>query len=86
MNSSLRPPLRRQLEILAAVLSIAWPMSAGQTGDSQQNATTTPPRIRVSSGVIGGLISKEVVPEYPAQALRAGIQGDVTFIIIRRTE
>jgi TonB family protein len=54
------------------------------TGFSQDNAATPsgaqpsrPRRIRVSAGVLGGILEHSAKPPYPEQALRAGIKGDV---------
>jgi periplasmic protein TonB len=41
-----------------------------------------PKRVRVSSGVVAGLIIKKVEPEYPAMAKTARIQGDVVLTAI----
>jgi TonB family protein len=54
------------------------------TAFSQENAGATPGtlpsrprRIRVSAGVLGGILEHSAKPIYPEQALRAGIKGDV---------
>jgi TonB family protein len=41
------------------------------------NATNVPRKVRVSSGVMGGLLLKRVNPVYPDKARRNGIQGVV---------
>jgi len=54
-----------------------------------QNSTDTqspvqlprPSRIRVSGGVMLGLVENKAMPEYPEEAMRKGIQGDVIFKI-----
>jgi TonB-like protein len=40
-----------------------------------------PTRIRVSAGVILGLVERSATPEYPDEAMTKGIQGDVIFKI-----
>lgn len=54
---------------------------------AQDNNDTQPqhPRarkIRVSAGVLRGVVDHAVVPEYPDDALKSRIQGSVTFIVI----
>jgi outer membrane biosynthesis protein TonB len=41
-----------------------------------------PLKIRVSAGVMQGLVEQRVLPQYPDQALLKGIQGDVIFKIL----
>src|ERR1700691_5372941 len=55
------------------------------TAFSQENSGSAPAapqasrplRIRVSAGVLGGILEHAAKPIYPEQALRAGIKGDV---------
>jgi len=42
-------------------------------------ATEFPQRVRVSSGVISGLLMRKVEPAYPSRARHAGVQGPVTM-------
>jgi TonB family protein len=47
------------------------------TAESASQNTTPPQRIRVSAGVIQGLLIKRVMPEYPPEAKEQQIQGVV---------
>src|SRR5580704_14548883 len=40
-----------------------------------------PPRVRVSTGVMLGLVEHKTMPVYPEEALKKGIQGDAIFKI-----
>lgn len=53
-------------------------------GDSNQQLPqpTRDMRIRVSSGVMRGLVDREALPTYPDQAVRSGVKGSVIFKIL----
>ena len=41
-----------------------------------------PSRVRVSNGVIDGLVEHRTLPKYPEAAIRAGFKGDVIFKVV----
>ena len=45
-------------------------------------AAVTPKRVRVSQGVVAGMVIKKIAPEYPAIARAARIQGEVILTAI----
>jgi outer membrane biosynthesis protein TonB len=47
-----------------------------------QPSPVLPRKIRVSGGVMVGLVERRALPEYPEESLRAGVQGDVIFKIV----
>src|ERR1051326_1419985 len=66
-------------------LVLAWvPFAYAQgAADSQPSRPT---RIRVSSGVIVGLVEHEELPAYPNKSLLSGTQGEVIFKILVNEE
>jgi|HubBroStandDraft_4_1064222.scaffolds.fasta_scaffold183452_3 outer membrane biosynthesis protein TonB len=74
------------LRIIAimALLASGTTVSFGQSGVGTQSPVQPPrqSKIRVSGGVMAGLVEHRVLPEYPEQAMKKGIQGDVIFKIV----
>jgi TonB family protein len=61
-------------------------LSVGQSQDQSspppaqtQDQSDIPQRVRVSSGVSGGLLIRKVNPKYPKEARKKGIQGVVSL-------
>ncbi len=59
------------------VAFIATAFSQENSGTAPGTQASRPRRIRVSAGVLGGILEHEAKPVYPEQALRTGIKGDV---------
>jgi outer membrane biosynthesis protein TonB len=56
---------------------------AQETSSPPQNQAAQMPRmIRVSGAVMAGMVERKALPEYPDQALRTGVEGDVIFKIV----
>jgi outer membrane biosynthesis protein TonB len=64
------------LAILAASLTIAFAQDGVVTS---KLPSTRPPRVRVSTGVMLGLVQHKPMPVYPDEAMTKGIQGDAIF-------
>jgi TonB family protein len=75
----------RTHRLLIAVIAF-WTVAAVAQETTSVGAESQSPsvarRIRVSGGVIVGLVEHRSLPEYPEEAIRAGLQGDVIFKII----
>jgi TonB family protein len=56
--------------------------SVAPTNSGSADHLATPQRVRVSSGVISGLIVSKVQPQYPPDAREQGIQGMVLLNVI----
>jgi TonB family protein len=68
--------------IVALLLGCTTVGFAQNSTDTQSPVQLPPPsRIRVSGGVMLGLVENKAMPEYPEEAMRKGIQGDVIFKI-----
>jgi hypothetical protein len=50
--------------------------------EAQGVANAPPTRTRVSSRVLASLVEYKAVPQYPVEALKLGVQGDVLFKIL----
>jgi TonB family protein len=75
----------RTHRLLIAVLAFCAVAAVGQDTTStrdESQSLSLPRRIRVSGGVIVGLVEHRRLPEYPEAAIKAGLQGDVIFKII----
>jgi TonB family protein len=72
----------RTIVILIACCTV---MSLAQNGAAPPSDSTTPParpmKVRVSTGVMLGLVEHKTMPQYPEEAMKKGIQGDATFKI-----
>ncbi len=69
--------------VLIALLAFGSVLGLAQEPSSppQNQASQKPQQIRVSGGVMAGMVERKVLPEYPEHAMRTGIQGDVIFKI-----
>jgi outer membrane biosynthesis protein TonB len=68
--------------IIALLVFCTTGAFAQNSADAQPQARPPrPTKIRVSAGVILGLVDRSATPEYPEEALTKGIQGDVIFKI-----
>ncbi len=70
---------------LIAVLGIcAVAVVAQETSStsSVSQVSSAPRRIRVSGGIIVGLVEHRALPEYPEAAIQAGSEGDVIFKVL----
>jgi TonB family protein len=54
-------------------------MSPVDVGSASKPRSGFPMRVRVSSGVSAGLLSKKVQPQYPEEAKKEGVQGRVVL-------
>jgi TonB family protein len=63
--------------LLLVVTFIVTAFSQENSGGAPGPQASRPRRIRVSAGVLGGILEHAAKPIYPEQALRAGIKGDV---------
>lgn len=71
--------IRTMVALLACCTTAAF---AQNSADAQSQAQPArPSRIRVSGGVMLGLVEHKAMPEYPEEAMTKGIQGDVIFKI-----
>ena len=72
-----------RIRVMVALLACSMTLCFAQSADSQsQTQPARPSRVRVSSGVILGLVEHKAMPMYPDEAMRKGIQGDVIFKIV----
>jgi len=69
--------MRIQAMICAAVLGIG--LAAIGQDDRSPPKQELPKRVRVSEGVMQGLLTKKVVPEYPEEARKKHITGSVVM-------
>jgi outer membrane biosynthesis protein TonB len=69
--------------MIAALLACSLKVGLAQNGAETQSQVqpARPMKIRVSAGVMQGLIEHRALPEYPNEALTNGIEGDVIFKI-----
>ncbi len=75
----LRPSTIVALLFLAAAAVFA--QEATDTAPLDKPAQA-PRKVRVSGGVLLGLVEHRTLPQYPEEAMRAGTQGDVIFKIV----
>ena len=71
--------------VIALLVFFTAPGVAQETNTTQPQSPPSPAlprRIRVSGGVMVGLVERRALPEYPEESLRAGVQGDVIFKIV----
>ena len=72
-----------RIKMIVALLACCTTVGLAQnSADAQsQSQPPRPSRIRVSGGVMLGLVEHKAMPEYPEEAMTKGIQGDVIFKI-----
>ncbi|HLM83567.1 MAG TPA: energy transducer TonB [Terriglobales bacterium] len=63
----------------AAVASAQNGAGASSQAPQNQSQPARPPVIRVSTGVMLGLVEHKTMPVYPDEAMSKGIQGDAIF-------
>lgn len=70
--------------LIAVLLFCATAAVAQETSSksSEDQPPSVPHRIRVSGGVIVGLVEHRTLPEYPEAAIKAGFKGSVIFKVI----
>jgi outer membrane biosynthesis protein TonB len=71
--------------LLIAVFLFCAAAAVAQEASSTSSETqpsSVPRRIRVSGGVIVGLVEHNALPEYPEAAIKAGFKGDVIFKVL----
>jgi periplasmic protein TonB len=66
--------LKTIVVFLAACAAFAYAQNAPPNSPS-----APPPKARVSTGVMLGLVERKSMPVYPEEAMAKGIQGDVIF-------
>jgi TonB family protein len=75
--------MSRQLLTVVLAFSAVAVMAQQTNNPSSDNQThSLPQRIRVSGGVIVGLVDRRTLPEYPEAAIKAGLKGDVIFKVL----
>lgn len=72
---------RLLIAVLLFCAAAAVAQETSSTGSESQPASV-PRRIRVSGGVIVGLVEHRTLPEYPEAAIKAGFKGNVIFKVI----
>jgi outer membrane biosynthesis protein TonB len=77
-----------RIKVIAALVAGCVTVGLAQTGSGapssgapSQDQLSRPSKIRVSGGVILGLVERRALPVYPDEAMTKGIQGDVIFKI-----
>jgi outer membrane biosynthesis protein TonB len=72
-----------RIHAIVALLAGCITVGLAQNSPDAQSQVQTPrpSKIRVSGGVILGLVERRALPVYPEEALTKGIQGDVIFKI-----
>lgn len=70
---------------VVAVWIAALVISANVAALAQQE-TGNPLRVRISEGVLRALVVHRVLPEYPADALKRGVDGKVTVKVFIDTQ
>ncbi len=76
--------IRTTVMLVACCAAVASAQNgAGASSEAPQNQAqpARPPVIRVSTGVMLGLVEHKTMPVYPDEAMKKGIQGDVIFKI-----
>ena len=75
--------IRTILMLVACFAAVAFAQNgAAASGQAPTNqAQPVGPRVRVSTGVMLGLVKQKTMPVYPDEAISKGIQGDVIFKI-----
>jgi TonB family protein len=69
-----------RVRTIITLLTICVAGAFAQNGVLTTEASSTPPRaVRVSMGVMLGMVERKTLPIYPDEAMRKGIQGDVAF-------
>ena len=70
-----------RIKMIAALLAACTTVGLAQSSNDEQTRVQPPrpSKIRVSGGVLLGLVEQKTLPEYPAEAMTKGIQGDVLF-------
>jgi len=70
--------------LIAVLLFCAAAAAAQETSitSSESQPPSVPRRIRVSGGVIVGLVEHRTLPEYPEAAIKAGFKGNAIFKVI----
>ncbi|MGD0793067.1 MAG: energy transducer TonB [Terriglobales bacterium] len=72
-----------RIKMIVALLAGCTTVGLAQNSADAQSQVQPPrpSRIRVSGGVMLGLVEHKAMPEYPEEAMTKGIQGDVIFKI-----
>ena len=68
-----------QSRIMAILIVCCTAVAVGQSGTPAQ--PSRPQSVRVSNGVMLGIVEHKTMPVYPDEALKKGIQGNVVFNI-----
>lgn len=70
------------MRILLYCLVLCCCISAGSQDNPSASAhSDRPTRIRISAGVLGGVLERGAKPVYPEQAVRSKVEGDVILIV-----
>jgi len=73
---------RPVLTVVLAFFAVAFVAQQTNNASSENQIHSMPQRIRVSGGVIVGLVERRTLPEYPEAAIKAGLKGDVILKVL----
>jgi Gram-negative bacterial TonB protein C-terminal len=73
----------KMIVLVACCTAVAFAQNGAATSSQAppNEAQPRPQAVRVSTGVMLGLVEHKTMPVYPDEALRRGVQGDVIFKI-----
>ncbi len=69
------------MRIFLCYLVLCCCVSAASQDISSAATSNRPRRIRISGGVLGGVLEHGVKPAYPEQAIRSTVEGDVILMV-----
>ncbi len=67
---------RLSISLFLVTLSV---LAQEPNGSPVQGTAGAPKMARISAGVMAGMVDHRALPEYPEEAMRTGLQGDVIF-------
>lgn len=73
---------RPVLTVVLAFFAVAVVAQQTNNASSENQTHSMPQRIRVSGGVILGLVERRTLPEYPEAAIKAGLKGEVILKVL----
>lgn len=73
--------LRTVLAVGFLACSAAFGLAQDASTPSQAPASR-PQQVSISAAVLAGMVDQKSLPQYPEEALRKGVQGDVIFKVV----